>query len=124
MDQGAGMAAEYATKMATLHEESAARAQADMRKRQERYTLLASLQAQAQVSNLTGFFQQCAPCLFSHVMHAKSCRLNGGESSVSTLLDSGGAHCQNVQGCGLLCMHADQNISAALIIATHFLDSS
>lgn len=43
-------AAEYATKLAALHEESAARAQADLRKRQERYALLADLQAQAQVS--------------------------------------------------------------------------
>lgn len=73
LDQGAGMAAEYATKMATLHEESAARAQADMRKRQERYTLLASLQAQAQVCTLTGAVQQCSSLLFlhNHVMHAE-----------------------------------------------------
>ena len=46
------MAAEYAMKMAVLHEESAARAEADLRKRRERYALLAKLQAQAQVSAL------------------------------------------------------------------------
>lgn len=50
--QGGDMAAEYAMKMAALHEESAARAEADLRKRCERYALLAKLQAQAQVSAL------------------------------------------------------------------------
>ena len=43
------MAGEYAAKLAALHEESAARAEADLRKRQERYVMLADLQAQAQV---------------------------------------------------------------------------
>ena len=43
------MAAEYGSKLAALHEETAARAQTEMRKRQERYALLANLQAQAQV---------------------------------------------------------------------------
>lgn len=44
------MATEYAVKLAALHEESAARAAADLRKRQQRYAMLADLQAQAQVS--------------------------------------------------------------------------
>lgn len=43
------MAAEYAAKLALLHEESAARADIDRRKRRERYIMLADLQAQAQV---------------------------------------------------------------------------
>lgn len=43
------MAAEYAAKLALLHEESAARADTDRRKRRERYIMLADLQAQAQV---------------------------------------------------------------------------
>ena len=44
------MAAEYAAKLALLHEESAARAKGDLRKRRQRYLMLAGLQAQAQVS--------------------------------------------------------------------------
>lgn len=43
------MAAEYAAKLALLHEESAARADIDRRKRRERYIMLADLQAQAKV---------------------------------------------------------------------------
>ena len=43
------MAAEYAAKLALLHEESAARADTDRRKRRERYIMLADLQAQAKV---------------------------------------------------------------------------
>lgn len=43
------MAAEYAAKLALLHEESAARAEIDRRKRRERYIMLADLQAQAKV---------------------------------------------------------------------------
>ena len=42
-------AAEYAAKLAHLHEESAARAEGDLHKRQQRYAMLADLQAQAQV---------------------------------------------------------------------------
>ena len=47
--QASDMAAEYAAKLAVLHEESAARADTDRRKRRERYIMLADLQAQAQV---------------------------------------------------------------------------
>lgn len=43
------MAAEYALKLAMLHEESAARAEGDMRKKQKRSAMLADLQSQAQV---------------------------------------------------------------------------
>lgn len=43
------MAAEYAAKLALLHEESAARADTDRRKRRERYIMLADLQTQAKV---------------------------------------------------------------------------
>lgn len=43
------MAAEYAAKLALLHEESAARAKGDLRKRRQRSLMLADLQAQAQV---------------------------------------------------------------------------
>lgn len=50
MVQAADMAAEYAAKLALLHDESAARADTDRRKRRERYIMLAELQAQAQVS--------------------------------------------------------------------------
>ncbi|DBA83593.1 TPA: hypothetical protein ACH3X1_006163 [Trebouxia sp. C0004] len=48
-DQAEGMAAEYAAKLAMLHEESAARAEGDLRKKQKRYAMLADLQSQAQV---------------------------------------------------------------------------
>ena len=47
--QAADLAAEYAAKLALLHEESAARAEGDERKRQQRSLMLADLQAQAQV---------------------------------------------------------------------------
>ena len=50
MVQAADMAAEYAAKLALLHDESAARADTDRCKRRERYIMLAELQAQAQVS--------------------------------------------------------------------------
>ena len=50
MVQASDMAADYAAKLALLHEESAARAEADLRKRQGRFVRLADLQAQAQVS--------------------------------------------------------------------------
>ena len=48
--QAGDMAAEYAVKLAMLHEESAARVEGDLRKRQERHAMLADLQSQAQVS--------------------------------------------------------------------------
>ena len=47
--QAEDMAAEYAAKLAMLHEESAARAEGDLRKKQKRYAMLADLQCQAQV---------------------------------------------------------------------------
>ncbi len=47
--QAEDMAAEYAAKLAMLHEESAARAEGDMRKKQKRSAMLADLQSQAQV---------------------------------------------------------------------------
>ncbi|DBA71928.1 TPA: hypothetical protein ACH3X2_010683 [Trebouxia sp. C0005] len=49
-DQAEDMAAEYAAKLAMLHEESAARAEGDLRKKQKRYAMLADLQSQAQMS--------------------------------------------------------------------------
>ena len=49
MVQATDMAAEYAAKLALLHEEGAARADTERRKRRERYIMLADLQAQAQV---------------------------------------------------------------------------
>ena len=47
--QAEDMAAEYAAKLTMLHEESAARAEGDLRKKQRRYAMLADLQSQAQV---------------------------------------------------------------------------
>ena len=57
--QVSDMAAEYAAKLALLHEESAARAKGDLRKRRQRYIMLAGLQAQAQVSPASQNFDQC-----------------------------------------------------------------
>ncbi len=63
--QAPDMAAEYAAKLAMLHEESAARAEGDLRRRQERYVMLADLQAQAQV---------CVSCKALCVQLCISCR--------------------------------------------------
>lgn len=64
------MAAEYGNKLAALHEETAARAQIEMRKRQERYALLVNLQAQAQVC-LSQTYWGCVayPLVASQVWH-------------------------------------------------------
>ncbi|KAL3138744.1 hypothetical protein ABBQ32_005589 [Trebouxia sp. C0010 RCD-2024] len=48
--QVSDMEAEYAAKLAVLHEESAARAKGDLRKRRQRSIMLADLQAQAQMA--------------------------------------------------------------------------
>ncbi|KAL3130708.1 hypothetical protein ABBQ38_000057 [Trebouxia sp. C0009 RCD-2024] len=50
ISQVSDMAAEYAAKLALLHEESAARAKGDLRKRRQRSLMLADLQAQAQMA--------------------------------------------------------------------------
>ena len=59
MVQAADLAGEYAAKLAKLHEESAIRAEGDLRKRQQRYVMLANLQAQAEVQFLWMLYQHC-----------------------------------------------------------------
>jgi hypothetical protein len=60
--QAEDMAAEYALKLAMLHEESAARAEGDLRKKQKRYAMLADLQSQAQVCLAHLVCAALAPC--------------------------------------------------------------
>ena len=52
--QAGDLSAEYAAKLAALHEESAARVEGDLRKSQQRNAMLADLQSQAQVSSTRG----------------------------------------------------------------------
>ena len=58
--QVSDMAGEYAAKLAVLHEESAARAEGDLRKRQQRYAKLSDLQAKAEVPNCPAAFYAAA----------------------------------------------------------------